>query len=227
MPSRSTVIQALLDLFNEPRYLEIGVYRGATFRAVEATTKVAVDPEFAFALPAPAPGTAFHEVTSEFYFGQLLQRGEKFDVIFLDGLHTFEQTLRDLTNSLLCLSDGGVVVIDDVCPVSSLAAVSSYSRFNRLRELLHVEDGSWMGDVYRLVFFIEAFFQQLSYRTIAEDYGQMVVWHQPRLSLPERSVADVADMTYEDMILARSHFNARPWDELLAEVRISLKAIGS
>jgi hypothetical protein len=226
MPSRSSVIQALLDLFTESRYLEIGVYQGTTFRAIEASTKVAVDPEFAFPLPSPALGTTFHEITSDSYFGRVLQPDERFDVIFLDGLHTFEQTLRDLLNSLRCLSAGGILVIDDVWPVSSLAAVSSYSKFNRLRDLLQVKDGSWMGDVYRVVFFVEAFCQQLTYRTIAEDYGQMVLWRQPRMELPQTSVADVAHMTYEDMVLWQSHFNALPWAELLAEVQISRKPDG-
>ena len=46
----------------------------------------------------------------------------QFDVIYLDGLHTVEQTLRDLLNALPHLQPQGVIVIDDVRPPTDLAA---------------------------------------------------------------------------------------------------------
>jgi hypothetical protein len=41
-------------------------------------------------------------------------------------------------------------------------------------------DLSWMGDVYRLVFFIQSFFQQYRYATIQDNHGQLVVWRDRR-----------------------------------------------
>jgi hypothetical protein len=47
---RSEVVQQVLNLYNKPRYLEIGVYDGETFNAVHAEIKVAVDIKFSFNL---------------------------------------------------------------------------------------------------------------------------------------------------------------------------------
>ena len=102
---RSEVVQAFVDLYERPRYLEVGVYSAETFGAVRAAEKVAVDPAFRFDIGAAAaadPTARFHPVPSDDYFLRRLAPGEVFDVVFLDGLHTFEQTLRDLMNTLAC-----------------------------------------------------------------------------------------------------------------------------
>src|ERR1022692_2180630 len=97
MVSRADVVQALVDLYEEPSYLEIGVHSGETFHAVKAKRKVAVDPKFAISPEnrEASDVVVYHEVTSDIYFGELASSDEQFDVIFLDGLHTLEQTLRD------------------------------------------------------------------------------------------------------------------------------------
>lgn len=41
---------------------------------------------------------------------------ERFDLILIDGLHTEEQTLKDMRNSLKCLSKNGVLVVHDCLP---------------------------------------------------------------------------------------------------------------
>jgi hypothetical protein len=48
MLAREAVVQALLSLSDTSEYLEIGVYAGNTFFAVQAEHKVAVDPNFQF-----------------------------------------------------------------------------------------------------------------------------------------------------------------------------------
>lgn len=97
-PSRADVVQAVLSLYPDPHYLEVGVSRGATFHAVEAAQKVAVDPSFRFDIEAAAaehPGATYFALTSDAYFGDVAGTGTRFDVIYLDGMHTVEQTLRD------------------------------------------------------------------------------------------------------------------------------------
>jgi hypothetical protein len=223
MTLRARILQGLLELYETPRYLEVGVSDGATFSAVRAYRKVAVDPRFGFDLPRARqvePDSEFHEVSSDQYFGRIVEVDEHFDVIFLDGLHTFGQTLRDLNNALLCLAEGGVVVIDDVRPASSLAAVPDPTRFKELRRVLGVESGAWMGDVYRLVFFIESFYQQLTYRTVEEGYGQLILWRQAREEVQERTVEEIARMSFEDMTLSCEHLRFAPYEEILVEVRM-------
>ena len=44
-------------------------------------------------------------MTSDEFFATL-RRSKRFDVAFLDGLHTFDQTYRDMINTFAHLRDG-------------------------------------------------------------------------------------------------------------------------
>lgn len=90
------MLQTLLDHFEAPDYLEVGVADGATFLPLRAAEKVAVDPAFRFDITAAAldhPHSVFHALPSVEYFGQAAG-SQRFDVIYLDGLHTFANTAR-------------------------------------------------------------------------------------------------------------------------------------
>ena len=94
MTVSSDRINKLLHLIGGSSYLEVGVQEGKTFHQVDATTKVAVDPKFLFDVHKAREGNsacAYHEVTSDRYF-QGLSGSDSFDLIFLDGLHRYEQT---------------------------------------------------------------------------------------------------------------------------------------
>lgn len=219
--SRTEVVQGLLSRHSVPSYLEIGVSTGATFHAVKASRKVAVDPVFDFDLEAARasqPEAQYHEVTSDEYFGRIAGLSDRFDVIFLDGLHTLEQTLRDFTSAIPFLAPRGVIVIDDVVPDSHFAAIRDLTVFRTLRHNNIATSASWMGDVYRVVFFIETFFQQFSYRTVADNHGQLIVWPARRTSVPERLVEAVARTTYEDVLLQPDAFRFLPFADILNEL---------
>ena len=47
----------------------------------------------------------------------------KFDVIFIDGLHEYEQCQRDCLNSMKFLNDGGIILFHDFLPRSFLKKV--------------------------------------------------------------------------------------------------------
>jgi capsular polysaccharide biosynthesis protein len=221
--SRADVVQAFLSLWPSPRYLEIGVARGATFHAVEAAAKVAVDPQFRFDTErarAEHPNAAYHAVTSDAYFGQLARPGDRFEVIYLDGLHTVDQTLRDLTNALDLLAPDGVIVVDDVVPSSYSASLPDYEEVKALRAAVEREQSmAWMGDVYRLVFMVQSFFQNLSYRTVADNHGQLVLWRGRRAYVPERRIEDVARLPYERAMVDRAAFRFAPLADIVEELR--------
>lgn len=219
---RPQVIRRLLALYDEPRYLEIGVCEGYTFDRVQAPTKVAVDPEFRFdhrAAQQATPGTSYHEVTSDEYFATIVGAEEKFDVIYLDGLHTFEQTLRDLINALEHLAPNGVIVIDDVRPPTYLASLPDRDNFFTVRTWLGSTDQAWMGDVYKLVHFMDTFFPQLTFRTIENNHGQAVVWRQRRTSVTDRTVAETGLLTFEEFVLEQDVLNLRRFRDIVAELR--------
>lgn len=220
--SRADVLNNILMLFEAPRYLEIGVNNGDTFFAVEAGFKVAVDPAFMFNIDDAKnknPNARFHAVESDTYFGEIIAPGESFDVIYLDGMHTVEQTLRDFCNAIEFLSEKGVIVIDDIVPNSYHASLPDLKVSRQVRDRLYGNsDGSWMGDVYRLVFFIETYFRQYHFATVIENHGQLVVWKSQRKSgdLRCRSLEDVGRLPFENTITESHVYKRREFQEIMA-----------
>lgn len=223
---RAQVIKRLLAHYEEPRYLEVGVCEARTFDRVTAAEKVAVDPKFRFdpdAEDRQVPGVSYHQVTSDDYFGSIVDTDERFDVIYLDGLHTVEQTLRDLLNALEHLQPQGVIVIDDVLPPTELAAIADRQEFLAVRrDAGREEEKAWMGDVFRLVYFIDTFCQQLSFGVIDNNHGQAVVWRQRREAVTQRGLADVGGLTFADLERSREALHLAPFGQILRQVRRDL-----
>lgn len=217
------VVNGLLSLFERPRYLEIGVYEGATFIPARAARKVAVDPAIRFsreAAEAAGESVELHEVVSDRWFGEIAGPGDVFDVIFLDGLHTFEQTLRDLLNAMERLAPGGVILVDDVRPDSELAGLPDYAEARRRHAAGEPWNGHWMGDAYRLVFFVDTFLQGWSFRCTSDNLGQMVLWRQPRSAVRERALAEIAGLPAAAVAEQAAVFRFAPF----ADIRTALAA---
>ena len=103
--NRIDVVRAALSSTGARSYLEIGVKDGDCFHAVEAPTRVAVDPHFAFRPPlgtrlrsvlGARTGTFYFQTTSDDFYRRAAHRFAPFDVVFVDGLHTYEQSYRDV-----------------------------------------------------------------------------------------------------------------------------------
>jgi SAM-dependent methyltransferase len=219
---RWKVEHRLLSRFDDPRYLEVGVNRGQTFHRVRAAELVAVDPDFLFDHEAEAkqrPNATYHSMTSDEYFGSVIGADELFDVIFLDGLHTFEQTLRDLLNALDHLAPRGVIVIDDVRPPFYDASLPDHDTAVRVRDIVGQTKQVWMGDVYRLIWFIDTFLPNLSYRTTSNNHGQAVVWRQQRPSVTERTVRSIAELSFEDYLLTPDVLRLRTFYQIFKELK--------
>lgn len=130
-------------------YLEIGVQYGFTLGSVAIKNKTGVDPHLMFN-PRFSPGVTLHRVTSDVFFANL-PREKMYDVVFLDGLHTFWQTARDFINALSHLRPGGIIVVDDVVPSSELAALPQRDdAVQRQSAEGGVVSGEWFGDVWKL-----------------------------------------------------------------------------
>jgi Methyltransferase domain len=161
----------LSELFEDlPKlhYLEIGLARGDTFHAINAGFKVGVD-------PFPHDSLKSNENVKICSSDQFFSKNTiLFDVIFIDGLHTFEQVLRDLLNSLNSIKPGGLVIIDDVYPDSRPSMSRSLVRYRLLRFLELLKNPirpsvGWQGDVFRLIPVISKIDPELSFRTVVES----------------------------------------------------------
>ena len=106
------------------KYLEIGTAKNDLFHSVMSLNKTGVDPV--------SGGT--HRMTSDEFF---LQNKEKFDVIFIDGLHEYDQVYKDAINSLNAVDVGGWIAFHDFLP-------SSWKEHHVPR----ISD-SWTGDCWK------------------------------------------------------------------------------
>jgi hypothetical protein len=125
-------------------YLEIGVRHGDSL-ALAQCPAIGVDP-----LPTVTQelraSTSVRTQTSDRYF-QENPSGPEFpiDLAFIDGLHTFEQALRDFNNVERIALPGTIVVFDDIFPNHPAQA-------NRIRSTL-----AWTGDVWRIISCLESY----------------------------------------------------------------------
>jgi len=221
-------LNALAKINSASKYLEIGVNDGTTFKRVDVSYKVAVDPKFRFNVQDYAnEQTIFHEVTSDSFFSSHASKHGKFDLIYLDGLHTFEQTLRDFRASLEYSHQETIWLIDDTYPTGRLATLPSLLLVRIVRRLLGINDRRWMGDVFKVVFAIHDFFPQFSYATFP-GHGQTVVWPIARDNVHAtwNSLKKITRLGYEDFLQFRdSHLSVMEPSEILEILEEGLKLI--
>lgn len=113
MIPREDIINFLINNYNfkNPNYLEIGVFNGNTFKHVNTSNKDGVDPEDY--CPCDLVN---YKMTSDEFFAKHISK--KYDIIFIDGLHTAFQVSKDIYNSINNLNEGGILILDDVYPHS-------------------------------------------------------------------------------------------------------------
>ena len=102
-PSRIEVIQNIINKQKYQNYLEIGCDNDENFSKVIIDNKIGVD---------PLKGGTLRMTSDDFF----KENKRIFDIIFLDGLHTYEQTIKDIDNSLKFISENGVIIIHDCLP---------------------------------------------------------------------------------------------------------------
>lgn len=162
------------------RYLEVGLLEGHTFENVRAPVRWGVDPCPLFNLDRLPPGATVKVATSDRFFEELWG-GESFDFVFLDGLHTFRQTYRDLINAFR-VCPKGIILVDDVVPVDEVSAMPDRDEAMRAHERLALrrDPGIWHGDVFKVLLLVAGQHPEVSFRTIVgDDNAQAVVW-RPR-----------------------------------------------
>jgi hypothetical protein len=140
-------------------YLEIGVWYGQSLcLAKPPTVALGVDPKPWHELPAFAAETRIFTITSDAFFADQPWHAalgpRRFDLAFIDGLHRFEQVLRDFVNVERHCTPDSVVVFHDTLPLVPVAAE---------RE---VAAPFWCGDVWKIVPCLEHYRPDLRIVTI-------------------------------------------------------------
>lgn len=198
MINRTTVLQRLIRKMRAKSYLEIGVERGRNFFQIEIAIKFGVDPEFR--IPGGArdsAGTRFFSCESDKFFDafptQLAEVGV--DVVLIDGLHTREQALKDIENSLRFLNPGGIIVMHDCLPASESEACGDLAEARRMPGF----SGEWTGDVFKAVVHLRATRADLFVCILDADHGTGLVMRGQPESMVSLSAPELRAIGYDDL----------------------------
>ena len=123
---RWDLIEYLIKKNNYKNYLEIGCDKNQLFSKVNINNKIGVD---------PVSGGNVRKTSDDFF----KENKSSFDIVFIDGLHTYEQVKKDILNSVNCLLDEGIILVHDCMPDSlGKQAVPRYKM-------------QWNGDVWKAI----------------------------------------------------------------------------
>jgi len=152
--TRIEIINAIIKKNNYTTYLEIGVNTprqpGYSHASIVVNTKHGVDPNV---------DTTYKMTSDEFF----TQNKKKYDIVFIDGLHIFEQTYRDIINSLAILNEGGAIVVHDCNPKREIT-----QRRERASSV-------WHGDVWKAILKLRMENPNVEIYTINADEGCGVI----------------------------------------------------
>lgn len=234
VPVRLRRISQAIEVMCRPvDYLEIGVRKGETFFGVPAKSLVGVDPFPDFDTGTLPEGYRFFETDSDSFFAEHSD-SLAFDFVFIDGLHQWRQTYRDVLNSLKVLRPGGLLLIDDVLPIDWYSAQSDPGILETARAQGKVSHSCWFGDVYKVLKIIDEKHPELGFVTFGgrnpRNHGTSFVW---RRNVQAPSSSPAARDEYFDYIDALdftdvfSRSGTPRWFRARAETARSLKALVS
>lgn len=151
MKTRTDLLNHLVDKHGLKRYLEIGVQvPEINFDKIKCRYKISVDPD-------PNAKATFCMTSDDFFnywdpvqtievtikdspsAPQFITQDRRFDLIFIDGLHTAEQVKKDFENALKVLSPNGFIVLHDCNPLKEEHTIVPRP----------TERGHWNGSCYK------------------------------------------------------------------------------
>jgi hypothetical protein len=140
MKNRTDLLNHLATTYNLQRYLEVGVQDpNQNFNRIGCAKKRGVDP-CKLGRPINEDALIIHTTSDEYFnIHNEIYPGERYDLIFIDGLHTAEQVKKDFENALGVLSPNGFIVLHDCNPEKEEHTIVPRPK----------ERGHWNGDVYK------------------------------------------------------------------------------
>ena len=174
-PSRIEVVQKIINLKEYKSYLEIGTFNDELFSKIVCKKKIGVDPY--------SGGNI--RMSSDSFF---LQNKESFDCIFIDGLHHYNQVLKDIDNSLKILNSNGLILIHDCLPKTLDA------------QAVPRTDVEWNGDVWK-VFVSKRVKNVLDTYTCYADHGIGVILKRQNRNLLNLQMNNFKKLRYNDFFI--------------------------
>ena len=145
---RTDILNYLIKKYDYKSYLEIGAARGKNFAKIEIENKDDVEPK--------SNNVRYKMGSNEFF----TNNKKIYDLIFIDGLHLEEQTLKDIKNALACLSENGIIVVHDCNPTKEEFQVEKQERTS-----------IWTGTVWKAIARLRMTRKNLEMYVVDTDYG--------------------------------------------------------
>ena len=178
--SRFDIINKIIKKKKFESYLEIGCQSDVNFSKIIVKNKIGVDPQ--------SGGT--HRMTSDDFFKQ---NKSTFDLIFIDGLHVYEQVLKDIENSLKVLNDNGVILIHDCLPAKIW------------HQTIPQTHSSWNGDVWKSIVKSRTRIDIDTY-TIEADQGLGLILKRENKDLLVDKIENFKNLKFRDYYIHHKKF---------------------
>ncbi len=210
---RIEILQRIAGALQARHYLEIGVSKGELFFPLRIARKVAVDPhprlswrkKLRKCIANPLNlFNDYHLVTSDAYFARATPPPGGFDLVFIDGLHTYEQALNDAVNALKVLKPGGVVALHDCNPPHEAAAFPANSYEDAATAKPPGWTGEWCGDVWKTIVHLRAHHPELEVTVLDCDYGVGLVRRRKSAPVAPPAAEGLAEWDYRRLAADRA-----------------------
>ncbi len=178
--SRFDIINRIIEKKKFESYLEIGCQSDVNFSKIIIKNKIGVDPQ--------SGGT--HRMTSDDFFKQ---NKSTFDLIFIDGLHVYEQVLKDIENSLKVLNENGVILIHDCLPAKIW------------HQTIPQTHSSWNGDVWKSIVKSRTRIDIDTY-TIQADQGLGLILKRKNKDLLVDKIENFKNLKFRDYYIHHKKF---------------------
>ena len=171
-PRRFDIINEIIKKKKYSSYLEIGCFKDETFNQINIVKKIGVDPVSGGNL----------RMTSDLFF---LENKNKFDIIFIDGLHIYEQVIKDIFNSIKILNPDGIILIHDCLPRKLW-----YQTPTRMSD-------TWNGDVWKAIVECRTL-ENIDTYTCLADEGIGVIKIRKNNNLLKINLSNFKKLKYKD-----------------------------
>ena len=178
--SRFDIINKIIKKKKFESYLEIGCQSDVNFSKIIIKNKIGVDPQ--------SGGT--HRMTSDDFFKQ---NKSTFDLIFIDGLHVYEQVLKDIENSIEILNHNGVILIHDCLPAKIW------------HQTIPQTHSSWNGDVWKSIVKSRTRIDIDTY-TIEADQGLGLILKRKNKDLLVDKIENFKNLKFRDYYIHHKKF---------------------
>tara|TARA_Y100000590_G_C15685505_1_gene1001458 strand:- start:97 stop:813 length:717 start_codon:yes stop_codon:yes gene_type:complete len=189
-PTRQFIVQDVINKKNYKSYLEIGCFDNELFNNIKCDKKVGVD---------PYTGGTIRKTSDKFFE----ENKDKFDCIFIDGLHNYLQVKKDINNSLNFLNHNGIILLHDCLPNNYLEQATPRSQY------------TWNGDVWKAV--VECRTKEnLDTYTCYADFGIGVIFNRKNRNFLKLSNKDFSKIKFSDYFYNHKKFmNLIEYEDLL------------